>query len=100
MTLHIENCTPPSSVPGYDIVNNIREIAQAYGSVKLFKAYLELSERSSPNCSRLRSELQSCGISLTDCPHNGRKDVADKMMIGVLVGLLSPLSAFGSLIET
>jgi hypothetical protein len=25
--------------------------------------------------------LQSSGVSLTDCPHNGRKDAADKMMM-------------------
>lgn len=77
-----ENCTPPSTGPGYDVVNNIRQIALEYGSVKLFKAYLELSEQSSSKTIGLRSELQSCGVSLTDCPHNGRKDVADKMMIG------------------
>ncbi|KAI0646821.1 NYN domain-containing protein [Trametes meyenii] len=76
-----ENCTPPCSVPGYDVVNNIRQVAHEYGSVKLFKAYLELSEQSSSKSIGLRSELQSCGVSLTDCPHNGRKDVADKMMI-------------------
>lgn len=78
-----ENCTPPCNVPGYDVVNNIRQVAHQYGSVKLFKAYLELSEQSSSKSIGLRSELQSCGVSLTDCPHNGRKDVADKMMIGL-----------------
>ncbi|KAL6309093.1 NYN domain-containing protein [Sparassis latifolia] len=76
-----ENCTPPTTVPGYDITNNIREIAHKFGSVKQFKAYLELSEQSSSKSLNLRSELQSCGVSLTDCPHNGRKEVADKMMI-------------------
>ena len=76
-----ENCSPSCNMTGYDIVNNIREIAHSYGSVTLFKAYLELSEQSSKSTT-LRSELQSCGVSLTDCPHNGRKDVADKMMIG------------------
>lgn len=76
-----ENCTPSCTAPGYDIVENIRQIAHKYGSVKLFKAYLEISEQPSANSNRLRSELQSCGVSLTDCPHNGRKDVADKMMI-------------------
>lgn len=76
-----ENCTPSSAAPGYDVVENIRQIAHKYGSVKLFKAYLEISEQPSPNSNRLRSELVSCGVSLTDCPHNGRKDVADKMMI-------------------
>ncbi|KAF9805355.1 hypothetical protein IEO21_09090 [Rhodonia placenta] len=82
-----ENCTPPSVSPGYDIVDKIRQIAHEYGSVKLFKAYLQISEQLSSNSNRLRSELQSCGVSLTDCPHNGRKDVADKMMIGELICL-------------
>ena len=63
------------------MVNNIQQIAHRYGSVKLFKAYLELSDQSKSLA--LRSELQSCGVSLTDCPHNGRKDVADKMMLGM-----------------
>lgn len=65
------------------MVDNIRQIAHTYGTIKLFKAYLELSEQTSSKSLGLRSELQSCGVSLTDCPHNGRKDVADKMMIGM-----------------
>ncbi|OJT14135.1 hypothetical protein TRAPUB_9246 [Trametes pubescens] len=85
-----ENCTPPCNIPGYDVVNNIQQVAHQYGSVKLFKAYLELSEQSSSKSIGLRSELQSCGVSLTDCPHNGRKDVADKMMIGVWQYCLRP----------
>lgn len=28
------------------------------------------------------SDLQSSGISLIHCPHNGGKEVADKMLIG------------------
>lgn len=49
----------------------------------LFKAYLEVSEQVlSPRSMSLRSELQASGVSLTDCPHNGRKDVADKMILG------------------
>jgi hypothetical protein len=67
------------------VIDNIRRIAHQYGTVKLFKAYLELSEQTSLKSLGLRSELQSCGVSLTDCPHNGRKDVADKMMIGVCI---------------
>ena len=79
-----ENCPAPTNTSGYAIVNNIRSIAQTFGSVKLFKAYLEVTEQvpmSRPVL--LRSELQSSGVSLTDCPHNGRKDVADKMILGI-----------------
>ena len=77
-----ENCSPQHGA-GFTVVDNIRQVAHRYGSVKLFKAYLELAEQNSAKSLQLRSELQSCGVSLTDCPHNGRKDVADKMMIGV-----------------
>ncbi|KAF4576796.1 hypothetical protein EYR36_000609 [Pleurotus pulmonarius] len=77
-----ENCHGPSAVSGYDVVRSIRNVAHKFGSVKLFKAYLELSEQPiSPRVSHLLSELQSSGVSLTNCPHNGRKDVADQMMI-------------------
>ncbi|KAG5219742.1 NYN domain-containing protein [Salix suchowensis] len=50
-----------------------------YGIIKIFKAYVECSEQLRAQI--LRSELQSSGVSLTDCPHMGKKDVADKMMI-------------------
>ncbi|CCM02869.1 uncharacterized protein FIBRA_04982 [Fibroporia radiculosa] len=76
-----ENCALPSNISGNAVANKIRQIAHKYGSVKVFKAYLELPEQSSPKSVALRSELQLCGVSLIDCPHNGRKDVADKMMI-------------------
>ena len=79
-----ENCPVPTNTSGYAIVNNIRSKAQAFGSVKLFKAYLEVTEQVPVSrAALLRSELQSSGVSLTDCPHNGRKDVADKMIIGM-----------------
>jgi hypothetical protein len=77
-----ENCHPSASLPGYDVVNAIRRIGLGYGAIKLFKAYLALSEQYSSRSATLYSELQASGISLTDCPHNGRKDVADKMIIG------------------
>lgn len=51
----------------------------------MFKAYLESATSASTKSLSLRSELQSSGVSLTDCPHNGRKDVADKMIIGQLL---------------
>jgi hypothetical protein len=58
-------------------------MAQTYGSVKTLKAYVGITEQFAvPRTQSLRSELQCSGVSLIDCPHNGRKDVADKMMIG------------------
>ncbi|KAI0665045.1 NYN domain-containing protein [Cubamyces menziesii] len=42
---------------------------------------MQLSDQPSKTPASIRSELQSCGVSVIDCPHSGRKDVADKMMI-------------------
>ena len=79
-----ENCSPPSHSCGlgHDIVNNISRIAHLFGSVTTFRAYLEFSAQSSKSVV-LRSELQSSGVTMIDCPHNGKKDVVDKMILGV-----------------
>jgi hypothetical protein len=80
-----ENCPAPASTSGWEIVKEVRRAAQVYGNIKVFRAYLELPEHASTPESRwfqLRSEMQASGVSLTDCPHNGRKDVADKMILG------------------
>ncbi|KAH0830501.1 hypothetical protein J3R83DRAFT_1952 [Lanmaoa asiatica] len=77
-----ENCSPPSNSCGlgYDIVNNVARIARLFGSVTTFRAYLDISAQS-PKSVTLRSELQSSGVSMIDCPHNGKKDVVDKMIL-------------------
>ncbi|EUC57673.1 NYN domain protein [Rhizoctonia solani AG-3 Rhs1AP] len=102
-----ENCAPPSGTPGYVVAERLRATCSAHGSVTQFRAYLELStpppttplpsasvEPSSSDLSRvptspktlvLRSELQSSGVSLIDCPHNSRKNVADSMLACDLV---------------
>jgi hypothetical protein len=69
---------------GYEIVSAIRNVAHRFGPVKHFKAYLEVPGSDGPRSLNLRSELQSSGVSLTDCPHNGRKNVADQMIMGAL----------------
>ncbi|KAJ7489913.1 NYN domain-containing protein [Mycena galericulata] len=76
-----ENCHSSSQVSGYEVVSGIRNVAHRFGSVKYFKAYMEMPEPDTSRSLSLRSELQSSGVSLTDCPHNGRKNVADQMMI-------------------
>ncbi|RDB24035.1 hypothetical protein Hypma_008810 [Hypsizygus marmoreus] len=77
-----ENCHASSALTGYEVVKKIRSVAHTFGTVKLFKAYLELTDPATfSKTLGLRSELQSSGVSLIDCPHNGRKDVADKMML-------------------
>ena len=94
-SMNAENCPAPTSASGYSTVNSIRSVAQIFGSVKLFKAYLEVTEQVPVSRAvLLRSELQSSGVSLTDCPHNGRKDVADKMILGVFASFLHTSSRF------
>ncbi|KAG8217444.1 hypothetical protein J3R82DRAFT_5589 [Butyriboletus roseoflavus] len=79
----VENCNPPSNSCGlgFDIVNNIGRVARIFGSVTTFRAYLDVSVQSSKPAVTLRSDLQSSGVSMIDCPHNGRKDVVDKMIL-------------------
>jgi hypothetical protein len=78
-----ENCRPPSNVPGFAVAGKLRQLIHQYGNITVFKAYMEYnSENVHPRAMALQSELQSSGISMTNCPHNGRKDVADKMILG------------------
>lgn len=66
-----------SQSSGFAIANRIRSLAYAYGRVTLFKAYLELQvSTTSSKAATFRSELQCSGVSLTDCPHNNRKEGA------------------------
>ncbi|TFK53045.1 DUF537-domain-containing protein [Heliocybe sulcata] len=81
-----ENCRPPSGISGNVLVDRIRTIAHQYGRVTGFKAYFDLAESVSSKSPNIRSELQSSGVSLNDCPHDGRKDVADKMIIVDMLG--------------
>ncbi|PSR88888.1 hypothetical protein PHLCEN_2v5037 [Hermanssonia centrifuga] len=76
-----ENCEMPASADPFTISNGIRRLSQGYGIVKVFRAYFEMSDLTSQRSISMRSGLQSCGVSLIDCPHNNRKDVADKMIL-------------------
>ncbi|KAH6910753.1 limkain-b1-type NYN domain-containing protein, partial [Coprinopsis sp. MPI-PUGE-AT-0042] len=74
-----ENLPPSSkfhnSEVGYTAA--FRELAQQHGAMKTFKAYLEVDTLKPHR----RDALQSMGLTLLDCPHRGKKEVADKMMI-------------------
>ncbi|KAG1732621.1 NYN domain-containing protein [Suillus paluster] len=75
-----ENCSPPLNSQGHTIVNGIQRIAHVFGHVTSFKAYLDIGLQP-PRSVRFRSDLQSSGVSITDCPHNGKKEVVDKMIL-------------------
>ncbi|OSD02831.1 hypothetical protein PYCCODRAFT_1425067 [Trametes coccinea BRFM310] len=78
-----DSCALPSAESTYSVVAKIRRLAHQYGSAKTFKAYVQHPEQPTLKTMTLRSELQSCGISLVDCLPTGRKDAADKMMLAV-----------------
>lgn len=84
-----ENCGIPNNIDGFAITSGIRRIAHEYGGVKTFRAYWPLTDPITPKLLTIRSDLQVCGVSVIDCPHNGKKDTADKMMLGEL----TPISA-------
>jgi hypothetical protein len=79
-----ENCPPSSSLHGCDVVAAIRAFTNQFGNITTFKAYLQTTAVPYAR----RSDLQSSGVSLIDCPHMGRKNVADQMMIGASLVVL------------
>ncbi|RXW15532.1 hypothetical protein EST38_g10322 [Candolleomyces aberdarensis] len=67
----------------------------SYGPIKVFRAYLPHI----PAKASIRSELQASGVSIVDVPRNGRKDVADKMMIvDVLAYAMDNLAANSTIV--
>ena len=83
----------PLNVSGHEVVRNIISVAHSFGSVKQFKAYLNMSI--SLTFPTLRSQLQTSGVSLTDCPSNRENDAADNMLLGQsskLKKLINPIN--------
>lgn len=81
----LENCRHTSNLSGAYLVERLQNITKEFGTIRSFKAYGDLSlEYANPKSANLHSQLQSSGVSLVHCPHNGGKDVADKMLLGRL----------------
>lgn len=69
-------------------VQKICAAAHKFGPVKSFKAYVDLSRSESPS-ENVRSEIQSHGISLVDCPNNTNKNISCQMSGVCLVQIIS-----------
>lgn len=82
-----ENIRPPREGtcerPGLDIPSQIYKVASDYGCVKEFRAYSEFPAQSSHKGIQLREDLTVSGVTLRDCVHNNRKEVVDKIIIGM-----------------
>jgi hypothetical protein len=83
----LQNSNPAQTVDVIGLANSIRKILERYGPIKQFKAYRD--SKFYPNSSTLQIELQSSGVNLIDCPHDNRKDVVDKVLIGLCSNLFS-----------
>ena len=81
MTRHDAENLPPKNFEnnGYGYPHAFREIGEQYGSIKEFKAYLPIATMRPAR----RDQFQAMGMTLVDCEHAGRKEVVDKMMIGL-----------------
>jgi hypothetical protein len=76
-----ENCHLSSTSSAYEVMKRICNIAHEYGDVTALRAYANLKGAMSD---KHRMELHCAGVSLTDCPHNGYKEVVDNMLIGAV----------------
>ena len=75
----IENVPIPNEVSGTQVATRLKAILAQHGQLKQFRGYASIGLNHIPE--QKRSELQLSGCHLVDCPHAGRKEVADKMII-------------------
>mmetsp|Transcript_25932 Transcript_25932/g.38394 ORF Transcript_25932/g.38394 Transcript_25932/m.38394 type:complete len:706 (+) Transcript_25932:140-2257(+) len=75
----LENMPIPSETSGRDITSSLKNILSHQGDLIQFRGYASIGLNHIPQ--EKRSDLQLSGCHLVDCPHNGRKEVADKMII-------------------
>lgn len=71
----LENMPIPSTISGRDVTSRLKFILAPYGNLVQFRAYACIGLNLIPQ--QKRSDLQLSGCHLVDCPHNGRKEVAD-----------------------
>lgn len=75
----LENIPIPTRVRGQDIAHRLKTVLKPYGQWVQFRGYASIGLQGIP--SDKRSELHLSGCHLVDCPHGGRKDVVDKMIL-------------------
>eukprot|EP00980_Cylindrotheca_fusiformis_P005573 scaffold1183_cov114-Cylindrotheca_fusiformis.AAC.6 len=75
----LENMPIPTEITGRDIIRSLKSILAPFGDLVQFRGYASIGLNHIPQ--EKRSDLQLSGCHLVDCPHHGRKEVADKMII-------------------
>ncbi|CAA7267646.1 unnamed protein product [Cyclocybe aegerita] len=79
------DCSAARSLSTYDVVDNIRAAISRHGVIKTLRAYWDTATTSLISASRIRSELASSGVSLIDCPGEGRKGASTKRLLVDLI---------------
>lgn len=75
----LENMPIPTAADGRDVVARLKTVLAHLGDLVQFRCYASIGLNLIPQ--HKRSDLQLSGCHLVDCPHQGRKEVADKMII-------------------
>ncbi|GAA5828960.1 hypothetical protein JCM3766R1_003882 [Sporobolomyces carnicolor] len=77
----LRNLGVPADTTVSRVVASLIALAKSYGSLSVVKAYLDTDILRSHKGKKLRGELQSNAVTISDTPHRGHKEVADAMMI-------------------
>jgi NYN domain len=75
----LENLPIPAACTGRYVAARLKAVLAEHGDLVEFRGYASIGLNNIPE--EKRSDLQLSGCHLVDCPHNGRKEVADKMII-------------------
>ena len=75
----LENMPIPTTSSGRDVASRLKSVLSPHGDLVHFRGYGSIGTGLIPEDKR--SDLQLSGCHLVDCPHSGRKEVADKMII-------------------
>jgi hypothetical protein len=75
----MENVPIPGNRSGQEVASRLKSVLANHGTLIQFRGYASIAMRYIPE--HKRSDLHLSGLHLIDCPHNGRKEVADKMII-------------------
>ncbi|KDR73456.1 hypothetical protein GALMADRAFT_227905 [Galerina marginata CBS 339.88] len=70
-----------TTVSTYDVVKNVRAAVAPLGAIKAIRAYSDFGGAALSRSTSVRSELSSSGVTLVDCPGEGRKELSAKIMI-------------------
>ncbi|GAA5995914.1 hypothetical protein JCM5350_001944 [Sporobolomyces pararoseus] len=76
-----ENIEVPTDVSVARVVSELTTLAKSHGSLSLVQAYMDTAYGRNGKLQDVRGQLQSNAVTVIDAPHQGRKEVADVMIM-------------------